>query len=199
VLTSVLPAGPSGRAADAGSRAVPRPQTSAARDVHAALTSAFTEYRLAIHRYFVRWTGDADQADDLTQDVFADVGSYLAQTDTADMSPALLYAVARRRLADRARSAKLRGRYESSLEQDRHRMVAAPSAVRLAETLTAAVVELSPSQRRIFVLRFLEGLPYSEIAARLYVSEAACKVAAHRARASVGARLAEAGIDPADV
>jgi RNA polymerase sigma-70 factor, ECF subfamily len=165
------------------------------RDLSAELALAYTEHRAGLHRYFLSRTRDIDRAEDLTQEVFADVASYLVRTKRACPMARLLYVVARRRLADEIRSAKPGQHCRSLAWQGSQSSQAESSAASaFSRALTNAVLGLSARERRIFVMRFLEGRTFPEIAAVLNSSEAACKVACGRARRAVGTRLRQAGI-----
>lgn len=48
--------------------------------------------------------------------------------------------------------------------------------------LTAAVGELTQAQREVFVLHFVEGLPYQELARMLNIRPGAARALAHRAK-----------------
>lgn len=48
--------------------------------------------------------------------------------------------------------------------------------------LTAAVGELTDAQREVFVLHFVEGLPYQELARMLNIRPGAARALAHRAK-----------------
>ncbi|MDP9284639.1 MAG: RNA polymerase sigma factor, partial [Actinomycetota bacterium] len=65
---------------------------------------AFRRHHAQIYRYLRRKTGDADRAEDLAQEVFADAASALARGDWRPASMlAWLYTIAQRRFADEVR------------------------------------------------------------------------------------------------
>jgi hypothetical protein len=65
---------------------------------------AFRHHQAQIYRYLRRKTGDHDQAEELTQEVFADAAITLSRMDCRPASVlALLYTIAQRRFADEVR------------------------------------------------------------------------------------------------
>ncbi len=65
---------------------------------------AFRHHRTEIYRYLRRRTKSSDQAEELTQQVFADAAITLSRMDAGPGSVlGLLYTIARRRFADEAR------------------------------------------------------------------------------------------------
>jgi Sigma-70 region 2 len=65
---------------------------------------AFRHHHAQIYRYLRRKTGDHDQAEELTQEVFADAAITLSRMDCRPASVlALLYTIAQRRFADEVR------------------------------------------------------------------------------------------------
>lgn len=165
-----------------------------ARDGNAELASAYSEYRSAVHRFLVRRTGDVNLAEDLMQEVFLNVATYVAGHEGTGLTPSLLFAVARRRLADEFRPAELRERETALIALPPAEAQETTFAMGLSASLTAAIQGLSPSQQRVFVMRFLHGMAYREIASRLHSTEEACKVACSRARRTVADHLEQVGV-----
>lgn len=145
---------------------------------------------------FVRRRVDSDaEAEDVAQDVFAAAAASLARSAGA-APPTLgwLYTVARRRLVDRLR----RRRPETvSLE-----VVGDPPAAAdaygplVARTLERALSALPDAQRRVVSLRLLEGRSFGEIAARLDVTEAACRMRFLRGLEALRRAFEEEGLTP---
>jgi len=109
---------------------------------------------------------------------------------------AWLVAIARFKLseAERALRAHKRAR-EEPLEIDPAQSGTSPSAramrVERDGRLRAALGELPPAQSEALRLRYLEGLPLAESAARMQRSEAALKALVTRAFATLAVRLAD--------
>lgn len=154
-----------------------------------AADEAFRRHYRSVHR-FVRSRAGRDDADDLTQEVF--VAAIVALGEARVESPPplrWLYTVAHRRLVDLARR---QGTPFPALPDER----AGEYAPRLAEALARAVAALPKDQRQVIVLKLFEGYTLAEIAARLQISEAACKMRLARGLGRLRARLIEEGLDP---
>jgi RNA polymerase sigma-70 factor (ECF subfamily) len=155
---------------------------------------AFRRHHAQIYRYLRRRTGDADRAEDLAQEVFADAAAALGNGDWRPASMlAWLHTIARRRLADEARrrrSAAGGVPLEDVLEE-----VPAPEyGAELARALVDALSALSPGQRQVVAMKLLQGVSFSEIASTLGVTEAAAKMRFQRALAALRRDLERQGI-----
>ena len=62
---------------------------------------------------------------------------------------------------------------------------------RMREELAREIDALPPTLREVFVLQVIEGLPTSEVCARLGITEANCWVRLHRARKRLSERMRE--------
>ena len=155
-----------------------------------AFRKVFDIYRDRIHALCRHMSGNAEDAEDLTQEVFAsafrNVGTYRADAAFGTW----LYRIAANRC-----TAELRKRTPTfrSLDavNESDRAAAAPNPedllVRkeLADRVELALAALPESQRLMFVLGTLEGMRYSEIAGIVGCSEDAVKQRIHRARKQV--------------
>jgi RNA polymerase sigma factor (sigma-70 family) len=155
-------------------------------------------YYATVYRYVRRRTRTHEDAEDLTQTVFAEAVSGLTQA--AVDSPSVLgwlYTVARRRLIDERRrlstaAAEVISRDAARLE---HR---APNdyGIDVATTLARAIAALPAEQQRVVVLKLIEGRRFAEIAAELGVSAEACRARLSRALRTLRAHLEEEGMKP---
>lgn len=158
-----------------------------------AADEAFRRHYRSVHR-FVRSRTGRDDADDLTQEVF--VAALVALGEARVESPPplrWLYTVARRRLIDLARR---EGAPLPAPPDERAGDPRQAYAPRLAEALARAVAGLPKEQRQVVVLKLYEGYTLAEIAARLQISEAACKMRLARGLVRLRARLVDEGLDP---
>jgi RNA polymerase sigma-70 factor (ECF subfamily) len=155
---------------------------------------AFRRHHAQIYRYLRRRTGDADRAEDLPQEVFADAAAALGNGDWQPASMlAWLHTIAQRRFADEAR----RRRYPASgiLADDVLEDVPAPEyGEDLARALLDALSRLSPGQRQVVVMKLLRGSSFSDIASMLGVTEPAAKMRFQRALAALRRDLEQQGI-----
>ena len=160
---------------------------------------AFRRHYEQIYRFLRRRTDSDEAAEDLAQAVFLDAAARLRHLK-ADGPPVLawLYTVARRRLIDNARQAARGPARIATLDEARARPVEAGPEYgeRLAASIKAAMACLPEGQRQVVVLKLLEGRAFAEIAARLDVTEAACKMRFSRGLEALRAELARQGLEP---
>jgi len=149
-------------------------------------------YRDRYARYAARMLGSADAAEDAVQDAFVRAYDQLAQCKDPDKFVGWFFLILRNRcFAERRRT-----RTSAPLEA----ADAVPAADRtdggaeLAEqrrALQLALLELTPDQREVFVLKHVEGLSYGEIAERLSTSVPSLKMRMHRAYDKLREQLRE--------
>lgn len=137
----------------------------------------FATYEALLKKYFFHKTRSREEANDLTQEAFY---RFIRIKDSGKLSKprAYLFRIATNLLRDGVRRDRARKRdFHVSLEAeaiadtiaDPERVVGAKMAV---DRLLAAVANLPPKCRRVFVLNRFEGMTYVEIAEHLGISEA---------------------------
>jgi RNA polymerase sigma-70 factor, ECF subfamily len=143
----------------------------------------------AIYRYIYFRTGDAHDAEDLTEQVFLKAWQGLPNhKDRGAPFINWLYRIAHNTLVDDYRrhpplaelppeSLDLASPQLPALEQ----VIEAESAARLA----AAIAQLPDDRQQVIVLRFVEGLSHAEVAKILDISEGASRVLQHRSLADL--------------
>lgn len=151
--------------------------------------SAFRRHYAEIYRYVRRRTQSEHQAEELTQQVFADAAASLRSDGRPPI--AWLYAVAKRRFVDAARRESRRGLVEEARGETSDEY--GPS---VAAGLRTAFERLPSSQRDVVVLKLLRGASFAEIAELLKTSEEAARMRFSRALRSVRADLEQEGIEP---
>jgi RNA polymerase sigma-70 factor (ECF subfamily) len=158
--------------------------------------SAFSRHYNEVYRFVRRRSGTDDEAEEITQSVFAHAAERLsAATEGSRPVLAWLYTVAQRRLVDAARIRARRGtalRLEDGYpapDQPRY-------GAEVAEALREGLAGLPPEQRDVVVLRLLEGRTFAEIAEHLGSTEAACKMRFRRGLLSVREIFEREGITP---
>lgn len=156
-----------------------------------AFAALYIAHRDTVYSFLYNRTRDRNLAEDLTQDVFVRALRRL-ETFSAPRSAGFagwLSVIARNIHLDHVKLARTRlevpvGEMADSDECDRS---AEASALReldvaeVAETVTAAMRDLTPYQRQCVELRFLEGLTVPETAARLDKGIGAVKTLQFRA------------------
>lgn len=157
---------------------------------------AFRQHRTEIYRYLRRRTKSSDQAEELTQQVFADAAITLSRMDAGPGSLlGLLYTIARRRFADEVRR---NGRYgdQVPLEEVDDELQAPEYGSELAHAIREAIAQLPGEQRPVVCLKLIEGCSFAEIASLIGVSEAAAKMRFQRGLAGLRRDLERQEIQP---
>ncbi len=150
-----------------------------------------------VFRYVRRRSRSHVEAEDLTQEVFADASAALARTAALSERQTLawLYTVAARRIADEARRASRRPAVsESPLE-----LASTPQSEygpTVAQEIRRAIAELPAAQREVVLWKLFDGQAFAGIAARLEITEAAAKMRYLRGLQAVQASLRKEGIEP---
>ncbi len=160
-----------------------------------------------IYNLCYRFTGSADDAEDLTQEVFIKVYRTLASYDAAKGAFATwLTTMTRNLLVDHFRRSKMERLSESLDTPASEDPDAQPLAAQLADggpapdqkllgrerqaMVQAALQKLSPELRETVILRDLQDLDYKEIAQVLKVPEGTVKSRINRGRTELARLLA---------
>ncbi|MDQ8756231.1 RNA polymerase sigma factor [Sphingosinicella sp. LHD-64] len=162
----------------------------------ASIEALSQTFRASLGRYFSRRVRDPVEAEDMVQEVFERL---LKRGNIANLEHAggYVFETASSVLADRFR--KRRSHHADAhdlFDEHRHGDVDfSPEHVLLGREklarATAILLELPERTRVIFVLRRLEGMRYSDIAARLGISVSAVEKHMQRAIAHLAKRLEE--------
>lgn len=139
-------------------------------------------YRDRYARYATRMLGSVDAAEDAVQDAFVRAFDQLAQCKEPDKFIGWFFLI----LRNRCFAERRRNRTSASLDaaNDVAAVDRADGGAETAEqrrALQHALLELTPDQREVFVLKHVEGLSYGEIAERLSTSIPSLKMRMHRA------------------
>ena len=158
---------------------------------------AYRRHYAQVYDFLRRRTRDPDAAEELAQTVFADAAAGLERFRPGT-TPVLawLYTVARRRLVDRARRAARGVETLAQLDASRARLVDEPDyGPNVASALREAIAALPEAQRRVVVMKLLEGRSFAEIGGKVGASEAACKMRFARGLETVRDELSRRGIE----
>ncbi len=153
-------------------------------------------------RFFRRRRHSTEDAADLAQDTFA----RLSATDlrTIRQPASFLFTTALNLVRDRARSAQARHAALSVPADEAQLICPAPQAERVLDgeqrlkALEAALRELSPKCRAVFVLFHFDEVSQREIAARLRISVSMVEKYVKQAVSHCGKRLRELHVDVAN-
>lgn len=160
-----------------------------------ALAVIYDEYHPPIYRYIYRQVGNVDTARDLTSEVFRRFLQALQNGNGPDQKlSAWLYRAAHNIVVDHYR----RQQHRRHLPLDEQLVNTHDDPVSLAEhhismeRVQAALQQLTPDQRQVIILKFLEGLSNQETADVLNKPVGAIKSLQHRALAALQRQLAPA-------
>jgi len=157
--------------------------------------SSYRRHYDSVYRFVRRRAANAQEAEDLTQDVFeAVLAAFADQRLVGEPSLPWLYTVAERRLIGMWR----RSRTTESFDPDD--TPTPPSAEsygsRVSETLLVGLSGLPKGQREVVVLKLFQGRAFAEIASRLGISEEACRMRLSRGLATLRDHLEAEGVGP---
>jgi RNA polymerase sigma-70 factor (ECF subfamily) len=140
----------------------------ASKGESAAFGLLYDRHVAAIYRYVYYRVRDDAEAEDLTSDVFMRALKAMPRYEPRQAFLAWLYRIARNAVIDRARKGNRQVSFEDALEHPGVDKIVEPDAEILAHsdsaTLRDALQQLTPLQREVVVLRFLEGFSTLEIA-----------------------------------
>jgi RNA polymerase sigma factor (sigma-70 family) len=139
-------------------------------------------YRDRYARYAARMLGSADAAEGAVQDAFVRAFDQLSQCHDPSKFVGWFFLILRNRCFAERRKRRSQAPLEAANEvasADRSENGAETAERRRA--LQHALLELTPEQREVFVLKHVEGLSYGEIAERLDTSVPSLKMRMHRA------------------
>lgn len=179
----------------------PTSQRTDAQVVRDVLDGDRDAYRLLVRRYAdvlhghaLRMVESQDVAADMVQQTFVQGYKKLASCRSPDQVGAWLFRILANKCRDHARSPRRRDIPLQVLADIPGQQTDPSDAAAQAEVrgrLQAALGKLTPEQREAFVMRYLEGLSYDEIAAVMNLSVASLKMRVHRAREALRGLLEE--------
>jgi len=179
-------------------RSIPRVGTRTDGEVVRAVLAGDTEeyaelvgrYRDRYARFASRMLGSADAADDAVQDAFIRAFEQLQQCRDPDNFAGWFFLILRNRcLAERRRAARTGTVTDPATLMAREQADGPVQQVEQRRALQQALLELTPEQREVFVLKHVEDLSYEEIARRLGASIPSLKMRMHRAYDRLRERL----------
>ncbi len=155
------------------------------------MVQLYGSYRPRIYSICLRYTGNAFDADDLTQDVFIQVFRKICTFRGDAEFGSWLYTIALNFVRLHARQQRRRGRlFEGNVAERRLYSVKSPSCSPTQRVaLTQALSNLTALRRMTLVLHDIQGLTHNEIAARMGVTVVASKSRLHRAHVALRGAL----------
>ena len=150
-----------------------------------------------VFRYVRRRTRSRSDAEDITQEVFADAAASLGREAmlTERQTLAWLFTVAQRRLIDETRRQARRGE-RADVPLDLAPTPQSEYGPGVAAEIAHALRELPEPQRQVVVMKVFDGRSFAEIGELLGITEAAAKMRCVRGLESVRSMLRREGIQP---
>ncbi len=144
-----------------------------------AFTQLYLRYRQRVYAYCLRMLGNADEAEDLFQEVFIRVWQRAYQFTEERSLSGWIFTIAHNLCLNR-----IRDRKEHSSIDDYSDLAAETPAFGedWAERIQSALEQVPPENREPFVLFEYQGLTYQEIAEVMKLTIAAVKSRIYRAR-----------------
>jgi RNA polymerase sigma-70 factor (ECF subfamily) len=162
------------------------------------LRELYRRYAGELFGFAANALGDREQAEEVVQDVFAQLWRHAGEYDQRRASVRTwLYAIARNRIVDAHRRAAARPKYadEDSLDSAAEIDAALDQAV-LRWQVTAALARLSPAHREVIRLAHYGGLTMREIAERIGIPLGTVKSRTSYALRSLRLILDEMEVEP---
>lgn len=139
-------------------------------------------YRDRYARYATRMLGSVDAAEDAVQDAFVRAYDQLAQCQEPDKFVGWFFLILRNRCFAEQRRTRTHAPLEAAgAVAARGQADDGTESTERLRALQQALLDLTPEQREVFVLKHVEGLSYGEIAERLHTSVPSLKMRMHRA------------------
>ena len=139
----------------------------------------FRTHHLAVFRFLRRMTGSAEEAEELTQDVFMRVVRTLPRYRAEGRDEAWLFRIARNVLLNRRRD---RGRRPEAAALEVADVGGRSGEAERRVALDEALSDLDGADREVFLLREVGGLGYAEIAETCGMTPDAVRSRIYRAR-----------------
>jgi len=161
-----------------------------------------SRYYESLVRFFRRRSRSTEDAADLAQDTFARLSA--ADLSKIRQPASFLFTTALNLLRDRARSAQVRNEALTVPAEEEQLVCPAPQAERVLDgeqrirALEAALRELSPKCRAVFVLFHFDELSQREIADRLRISVSMVEKYVHQAVSHCQKRLKDLNVEAAN-
>jgi RNA polymerase sigma-70 factor, ECF subfamily len=165
----------------------------ARREGQDGVDTAYRRHSSNVRAFFLRRTGDRERAEELTQEVFMQAAAALDESDPDGPTLPWLYTVARRRFIDELRHRK---RYPTeSLDPALHPASGPPEySGMIRDGIAAGLASLPEQQRRVVVLKLLQGRSFRDIGREVDATEGAVKMQFSRGLKALREYLRETGV-----
>ena len=156
----------------------------AGRDLREEFEKAYDEYLEPLYRYFLLRFDDRERAKDLAQETFMRAWLYVRDGKEIGAMRPFLYTVASNLFKNELRGKRPVVSLDLLTDEAGFEIASEetpPEEAAEARRLMDKLDELSPADREVLTLRYVDGLPPREIAKVLDVNDSAISVRIHRA------------------
>ena len=155
-----------------------------------ALRTLWVEHAPRIDAVVRRLVGDADQAEDIAQEVWIQIFRALPSWRGDSLFSTWAHRIAVNRTLNALRSVRRLAKIEVVMEDDTVSVEDDPDRTFLAQSIDDAVKRLSPGARAVFVMHDVDGYTHEEIAQELGITSGGSKSQLFKARAKLRRLLA---------
>ena len=155
-----------------------------------ALRTLWVEHAPRIDAVVRRLVGDADQAEDIAQEVWIQIFRALPSWRGDSLFSTWAHRIAVNRTLNALRSVRRLAKIEVGMEDDTVSVEDDPDRTFLAQSIDDAVKRLSPGARAVFVMHDVDGYTHEEIAQELGITSGGSKSQLFKARAKLRRLLA---------
>ncbi len=161
-----------------------------------AFSSLYDKYAGMVYNFTLSILKDSCVCEDITQSCFALMWSRRAEFNPCGNLPAWLYVVARNAVFKEVRRQVTASKYieyvtsHNGSEPQQAMWNSTDTGIILAEA-EGAIAALPESRRKIYKMRFIEGLSVAEISERLDISPKTVETQIARAKSSIRQRISE--------
>ena len=161
---------------------------------HEAFAQLVSSYQRMLYAHIRRMVGDHDDADDTLQNTFIKAWRHIAQFRGDSSLKSWLYRIAtneaitcinKRNKRATSDLADIENTSHAPRTQHQH----TTDADAIEQQLQAAIATLPDKQRAVFLLRYYDEMPYTEMSRILETSEGALKASYHHAAKKIEAHL----------
>jgi RNA polymerase sigma-70 factor (ECF subfamily) len=166
----------------------------AARSDRDAMRQIVERHQDRVYRLAYRLVGDAEVAQDISQEVFLRAFENLGCVKQGRALSQWLRQITVHLVRDRWRTRKEEVHFDEEsphLPLSKQDPAREAEAREIGERVQAALISLPHACREVFLLRYVEEMPYEEISETLGISVPAARVTAHRARKMLRGLLRE--------
>ena len=159
----------------------------------AAFEALYRRHAAHVYGLCLRMTAQHHTAEDCTQEAFVQAWRNLPRFETRSAFGTWLHRIAVNTVLQQARRRREQLGTEDSIEREVADVLADATAADLdmARDIETAIAALPAGARHVLVLAGIYGYSHDEAAGMLGIAVGTCKAQLHRARALLGARLAD--------